>query len=70
MDKGEASGMMAVARLKIVKTKRKNLKMSGQEQRKESTRERDRTYQGEGGSQREGTLTERERAKEVPNADL
>lgn len=70
MDKGEASGMMAVARLKIVKTKRKNLKMSGQEQRKENTRERDRKYQGEGGSQREGTLTERERAKEVPNADL
>ena len=37
--------------------------MSGQEQRKESTRERDRKCQGEGGSQREGTLTERERGR-------
>lgn len=44
--------------------------MSGQGRRQESTGERDRKYQREGGSQREGILNERERAKEVPNADL
>lgn len=44
--------------------------MSGRGRRQGSMTERDGKYQRKGESQRKGALNERERAKEVPNADL